>query len=139
VVFTSDQRVWVEATGLYTYPDVTVVCAEPIYHPKYRDTLSHPTLVVEILSTSTEAYDRGAKFAHYRRISDLAEYVLISQSHHRVEHHRRLDSGQWVLTEYEKANASVELPVLGCSISLTEIYDKADALLGDDRNDPREQ
>jgi Uma2 family endonuclease len=128
LVFPSDQRVHVEATGLFTYPDVTVACDELRFHPNRSDTLLTPRLLVEVLSDSTEAYDRGAKFAHYRTIPSLLEYVLVSQHERRIEHYRRLDGGQWVLTAYDDAAASVELPALGCALPVAEVYDKLDLL-----------
>jgi Uma2 family endonuclease len=128
LVFPSDQRVHVEATGLFTYPDVTIACDGLRFHPKQRDTLLNPRVIVEVLSDSTEAYDRGAKFAHYRTIPSLLEYVLVSQHEHRIEHYRRLDTGQWVLTAYEGDAASVALPALGCELPLAEVYDKLDML-----------
>lgn len=128
LVFPSDQRVHVEATGLFTYPDVSVACDGLRFHPKNRDTLLNPCLLVEVLSDSTEAYDRGAKFAHYRAIPSLLEYVLVSQHERKIEHYRRLDTGQWVLTIYEGDNAAAALPALGCELSLAEVYDKLDLL-----------
>jgi Uma2 family endonuclease len=128
LVFPGDQRVHVEATGLYTYPDVSVACDGLRFHPKYQDTLLNPCVIVEVLSDSTEAHDRGAKFAHYRTIPSLQEYVLVSQHEQEVDHYRRLDSGQWVLTAYQGASASVALPALGCELPLAEVYDKLDLL-----------
>lgn len=128
LVFTSDQRVHVEATGLFTYPDVSVACDGLRFHPKNRDTLLNPCVLVEVLSDSTEAYDRGAKFAHYRTIPSLLEYVLVSQHEHKIEHYRRLDTGQWVLTVYEGDDVAAELPALGCALPLVEVYDKLDLL-----------
>src|SRR5215475_2138813 len=78
--YPSDMRVKVSATGLYTYPDVTVICGEPRFEDNQQDTLLNPTLIVEVLSESTEAYDRGGKFAHYRKLPSLMEYVLITQT-----------------------------------------------------------
>jgi Uma2 family endonuclease len=126
LVFPSDQRVHVEATGLFTYPDVTVACEELRFHPKQRDTLLNPRVIVEVLSDSTEGYDRGAKFAHYRTIPSLLEYVIVSQREHRIEHYRRLDTDQWVLTAYEGDGAVVALPALGCELPLVEVYAKLD-------------
>jgi Uma2 family endonuclease len=128
LVFPSDQRVHVEATGLYTYPDVTVACDELRFHPKDRDTLLNPRLIVEVLSDATEAYDRGAKFGDYRTIPSLLEYVLVSQHEHRIEHYRRLDTGQWVLTTSDGDAASVALPALGCELPVAEVYAKLDLL-----------
>jgi Uma2 family endonuclease len=134
IAFTSDQRVHVEGTGLYTYPDVTVSCG-PRFHPKHRDTLVNPTVIVEVLSKSTEGYDRGAKFAHYQTNPSFVEYVLVSQRERRVEHFRRLESGQWLLTVHQGDEAVLELPAIGCAIPLGEIYDQTDALDPDDTPD----
>jgi Uma2 family endonuclease len=119
----SDQRVYVPATGLYTYPDVTVVCGKPEFHPKDPDTLTNPRVLVEVLSDSTEADDRGAKFAHYQGIPSFVEYVLVPQKEPRVEHFRRLETGQWILTVYQGENARVELPALGCELPVGELYE----------------
>lgn len=128
LVFRSDQRIHVEATGLYTSPDVSVTCDRPRFHPKYKDTLLNPRLVVEVLSDSTEAYDRGAKFAHYRGLPSFQEYLLISQHVALVDHYLRLDTGQWILTAYEGEAAIVKLPSLGCELPLSEVYDKLQLL-----------
>src|ERR1700722_5245267 len=101
LVLSSDQRVAVEATALCTYPDVTVVCERPRFDTKDAHTLLNPLVIVEVLSDSTEAYDRGAKFAHYRSVPSLAEYVLVAQSERKVEHYRRLEGGQGRPTAYE--------------------------------------
>lgn len=122
LVFGSDQRVHVPATGLYTYPDVTVACDGLRFHAKDKDTLLNPKVVVEVLSDSTEAYDRGAKFAHYRSCPSLEEYVLVAQDGKRVEHYRRIEPRQWLLTEIEGEDAVLALPGLGCEVPLGEIY-----------------
>jgi Uma2 family endonuclease len=119
----SDQRVHVPETGLFTYPDVTVVCGKPEFHPKDPDTLTNPRVILEVLSDSTEAYDRGAKFAHYRSIPSFVEYVLVAQDALRVEHFRRLETGQWLLTVYRGENARVELLALGCDLPVGELYE----------------
>ena len=124
IVFSSDQRIQVDATGLYTYADVSVTCDRPRFHQKHKDTLLNPRLVVEVLSDSTEAYDRGAKFAHYRGLPSFQEYLLISQHVALVDHYLRLDTGQWILTAYEGEAAIVKLPSLGCELPLSEVYDK---------------
>jgi Uma2 family endonuclease len=134
VVFTSDQRLRSEATGIHTYPDVSVACG-PLVHAKSRDTLINPTVIVEVLSNSTEGYDRGAKFAHHRTIQGFVEYVLVSQRGQRIEHFRRLESGQWLLTLLEGDEAVLELPSLGRTIPLGEIYAQTDLLYGDDEDD----
>jgi Uma2 family endonuclease len=119
----SDQRVHVPATGLFTYPDVTVVCGKPEFHPKDQDTLTNPRVLVEVLSDSTERYDRGAKFAHYRSIPSFVEYVLVAQDEPRVEHFRRVETEQWLLTVYRGEGARVELRALGCELPVAELYE----------------
>src|SRR5207237_9462577 len=109
MVFNSDLRVKVEATGLITYPDVTIVCGEQrlIGEPEYA--LANPTVLVEVLSDSTEAYDRGTKFEHYGQIASLREYLLVSQRKPRIEQYIRQEHGQWLLREAAGLNASLEL------------------------------
>lgn len=124
---TSDQRVHVPSTGLYTYPDVTVVCGQPVMHAKDRLTLLNPTVLVEVLSPETEAYDRGAKFHHFQSIESFRGYVLVASSEHRIEHYRRIESHRWELTSYDADDALVELPALGIAIPLAEVYDGVEA------------
>jgi Uma2 family endonuclease len=119
----SDQRIHIPATGLFTYPDVTVVRGTPEFHSKDRDTLTNPRVLVEVLSDATERYDRGAKFAHYRSIPSLAEYVLVAQDEPRVEHFRRVETGQWLLTVASGEGARVELPALGCTLLVSDLYE----------------
>jgi Uma2 family endonuclease len=125
-ILTSDQRVHINDTGLYTYGDVIVVCGRPQFHPKFPDTLLNPKLVVEVLSPSTEDYDRGAKFAHYRTVPSLTEYLLVAQEDKQVEHYRRLGTGQWLLTEYKGSEAKVALPTLEVELPFSEIYDNVE-------------
>lgn len=125
----SDQRVHVRETGLYTYPDVTVLCGPPETHPEDRNTLCNPRVIFEVLSSSTEAYDRGAEFGHYRRSPSLVEYVLVSQHERLVEHFRRTDDGHWILTEFR--DGVVRLPALGCELPLDEIYLDAESYPSD--------
>src|ERR1017187_5873973 len=94
-VTSSDMRVRVNAKGLYTYPDVVVVCGEPQFLDERRDTLLNPTLIVEVLSESTEQYDRGRKFEHYRPLESLAEYLLVSSERVSVERYTRQPDGSW--------------------------------------------
>ena len=115
-------------TGLYTYADVSVVTERPRFHPKFPDNLVNPAVVFEVLSGSTEAYDRGANFGHYRRIPSLAEYVLVAQDEPHIDHYRRLETGQWLLTEYEGGATVAVFPALGCEIPLGEIYQNVDLL-----------
>ena len=123
----SDLRVQISATGAYVYPDVVVVCDEPVLRPDgHLDTLTNPTLVVEVLSSSTEAYDRDEKAAHYRRLSSLREYVLVAQDRPHVEVYRRRGDGgaEWVLSEADGVNETIQLASIGCDLALAEVYDR---------------
>ena len=111
----------------------------PRFHAKHTDTLINPDVIVEVLSKSTEGYDRGAKFAHYQTIPSFVEYVLVSQRERRVEHFRRVEAGQWLLTVLVGDEAVLELPSLGCAVPLHEIYTQTDALPGDDSDAPGER
>ncbi len=123
--FVSDMRTKVPMTGTYAYPDVVALCEEPVFEDPHLDTLLNPNVIVEVLSDSTEAFDRGEKFSHYRRIPSLTDYVLIDQRKVRVEHYVRRNT-QWVLTEIDDPNDTVELDSIGCSLSLRDIYDKVE-------------
>lgn len=122
--YSNDMRVKVSETGMYTYPDVVVVCGEPQFDDEHRDTLLNPTAIFEVLSPSTEAYDRGEKFAQYQRLESLREYVLIAQDRHRVEQYVRQQEGQWLYSEVRGLGETVHLPSIGCDIALSEVYDK---------------
>jgi Uma2 family endonuclease len=124
MVFNSDLRVKMEATGLYTYPDVIVACEEQRFADSEMDTLLNPTLVVEVLSDSTEAYDRGKKFEHYRQIRSLKEYLLPSQSEPRIDQFVRQQNGEWVLREAVGLDAQLLLPSINVTIALSEIFAK---------------
>ena len=118
----ADQRIGIPATGTYTYPDLSISCPPAEYDPNDPHTLLNPSVLFEILSPSTEAYDRGAKFAHYRRIPSLHEYWLISSDRQRVERYTRRDE-EWLLQEFDGPEASVPLDVVpGAMLSLAEIY-----------------
>src|SRR5215475_14641322 len=120
--YASDMRVKVSPTGLYTYPDVTVVCGEAQFEDPQQDTLLNPTLIVEVLSESTEAYDRGGKLAHYRKLDSLLEYVLITQTKSHLEHYTRQPDNRWLLEEAEGLHGTVHLPAIDCHLSLAEVY-----------------
>lgn len=123
--YIADMRVKVSASGLYTYPDVTVACGAIQLEDQHADTLLNPSVIVEVLSPSTEKYDRGEKFAHYRRLPSLQEYVLVTQERMRVEHYAR-SGDQWVLTELNQPDAVLELPSIQCHVLLQDIYDKVE-------------
>jgi Uma2 family endonuclease len=120
-VYMSDMRLRITATGLYTYPDVMAVCGEPRFSDDEVDTLLNPTMIAEVLSPSTESYDRGDKFAHYCQLTSLQEYVLIAQDKVRVERFTR-QGNQWVLTEFKSLDDTLPLASIGCEIALREIY-----------------
>ena len=111
------------STGLGTYPDASIVCGEPEFQGQKQETLLNPVVIVEVLSPTTEACDRGRKFEHYQSIPSLKEYVIISQDHVRIEHFARQQAtGQWLLTAMSDPAGSLELPALGASLSIAEIY-----------------
>lgn len=117
-VLSSDVRVRSKATGMSTYPDVTVVCQAIEVDPDDEHGVLNPTVIVEVLSDSTEAYDRGAKAAHYRRIPSLREYVLISQSEPLIEVYRRNERNKWELAVEARLSERAELTSCGAPISL---------------------
>lgn len=123
-VHSGNLRLWVEASGLYTYPDVMVICGETVYLDKHRDCVTNPVVILEALSKSTEAYDRGEKFEMYRTLASLQEYVLISQKKPRVERFRRQANGRWELTEWSGLEAVMRLEILDCEVPLAEIYEQ---------------
>src|SRR5262245_14668281 len=121
--YPSDMRVKVSPTGLYTYPDVSVVRGEARFEDHQQDTLLNPTLIVEVLSESTEAYDRGGKFAHYRKLPSLLEYVLITQTKPHIEHYVRQPDDRWLLGEADNLHHTVHLTSIDCRLTLAEVYD----------------
>jgi Uma2 family endonuclease len=123
-VYASDMRVKVVASGLYTNPDIVVVCGEPKFEDDYLDTLLNPTVLFEILSKSTERYDRIAKSDYYRTLESLTEHLLVAQDEVRVEHYARQADGQWSLSDLRSIAAVVELESIGCSLALRDVYDK---------------
>lgn len=120
-VFSSDLRVRVLATGLATYPDVSVVCGQLARDPEDKDAVVNPLVLVEVLSDSSEAYDRGEKFAHYRRIRSLKEYVLVSQAHRRIEVFRRNEDGSWTLYEAGPGERA-RLASIDGALDVDEVY-----------------
>jgi Uma2 family endonuclease len=125
-VYPSDMRLRIPQTGLYTYPDVSVVCGTPQFDDKERDTLLNPIIVIEILSPSTERYDRGKKFQNYRTVSSLQEYLLVSQDEYHIEYYRNQNDGNWMLTSYDGIAATIKLKAIDCSLSLEDVYNKVD-------------
>jgi Uma2 family endonuclease len=120
-VYSSDLKVRIRATAMATYPDVSVVCGKLEVDPEDSLAAVNPVVLVEVLSPSSEAYDRGAKFGHYRRIPSLRDYVLVNHRESRIEVHHRNDAGRWELYE-AAAGQSVEVASIGCVLSVDEIY-----------------
>jgi Uma2 family endonuclease len=110
----------VRATGLATYPDASVVCGGLERDVEDRDALVNPVVLVEVLSPTTEAYDREEKFSHYRRISSLQAYVLVSQKEQRIELFTRNADGTWTLRDVREGAARIEC--IGCDLPLSEVY-----------------
>ena len=123
-VYTSDLRVGIMPLDVETYPDVTIVCGEPRLNPFDKNSLINPSVIFEVLSPSTERYDRGEKWARYQRLDSLQQYVLVSQDTPRVEHFTRRDDGTWNYAAVEGLDAASGLTVLGAALSLAEIYDR---------------
>jgi Uma2 family endonuclease len=137
-VGSSDLRVQVSPEGLYTYPDIVVTCGKPEFADGKSDTLTNPVLLGEVLSPSTEGYDRGFKFEQYRKIASLKEFVLISQFLPHVEVFRKKDGGVWYLSDYNGMNTSFELTSIDCIIPIAGIYDKI-AFESDPSHQPAEK
>ncbi len=119
---TSDLRVKITSTGLYTYPDIVVVCEKPDFEDNHVDTLLNPQILVEVLSDSTEKYDRGTKSAHYRRVQSLKEYLLVAQDRPFVERYVRQSDGSWLLTEFSGLEAVLAFATITAQVGLAEIY-----------------
>lgn len=124
-VYANDMRVAPDALGPFAYPDVVALCGEPRLLDGERDTLLNPAVIVEVLSPTTEAFDRGDKFESYRRIESLATYLLVSQGRMRIERFERQPDDHWLLSDYTLPEQEVELPSIGCKLALAAVYDKA--------------
>lgn len=133
VVLPGAMRVHVPATTLYTYPDIAVVCGEPRFLDGEFDTLLNPLLLVEVLSASTEAYDRGEKFALYRPVPSLREYMLVAPDRKRVEVFRLNEHGHWELHEATDDGAEIALTSVGVRVALDTLYRRVRFTGGDDQ------
>jgi Uma2 family endonuclease len=127
VPYNADLRIQVQATGLFTYPDLSIICG-PLQFADADDTVTNPSVLVEVLSPSTEAYDRGQKFLQYRQIPSLREYLLVSQHEPLLELFVRQDNNLWSLREAAGLDARLEIPSLEIAVSLAEIYANVDFL-----------
>lgn len=121
-VFISDLRLLVKENGLYTYPDAMVVCGELEFVEDRDDTITNPIVIVEVLSKSTEGYDRGAKFELYRALPSLQDYILIDQYKTHVEHFHKLDDGRWILQEFNQLENTLTLETIDFEIPLEHLY-----------------
>ena len=125
-IYANDMRVRVSATGLYTYPDVIAVCEERHFLDDQRDTLLNPNLIVEVLSPTTEAYDRGRKFELYKAIESFTEYLLISSDRVHVDLFRRQPDGDWLRKSADRIEDVLDLQSIGCRLSLADLYEQVE-------------
>ena len=122
--YSPNMKVATNEKGLYSYPDLTIVCSQPKYHDKKGDVLINPTVIFEVPSPSTESYDRGEKFLRYvNGIKSLTDYILISQNNPTIEHFQKQSNGEWEKTEIEGMESVLKIASIECEISLTELYD----------------
>jgi len=121
--FTSDFRVRV-SSRMYTYPDVTIVCGEPILADEREDILLNPTVIFEVLSPSTEHYDRGVKFRRYREIESLTDYILVDQDQVSIEQYTRGDATAWTFRDYQRPGDLLQIASIGISLTLAAIYER---------------
>jgi Uma2 family endonuclease len=122
--YPNDMRVFIPKTGLYTYPDLVVVCGDPQFLDAVPDTLLNPVLLIEVLSESTEGYDRGKKFQHYRSIDSLNEYILVSQNEARIEKYLKQGDGFWALSEAIGLESAIQIDSIDCEFTLGDIFAK---------------
>jgi Uma2 family endonuclease len=129
-IYSSDMRVKILRSGLNTYPDVVIVCGQPQFTDTVHDTITNPVVLIEILSASTERYDRGMKFEHYRTIDTLRNYILVAQDHYHIEHFARQEGGLWVFQEATDVSAELYIPSIECTMKLEDVYEKVDFAAG---------
>lgn len=127
-VFASDLKVRIDASDVGCYPDVLVLCDKPQFYDNRRDVVLNPQLIVEVLSKSTEAYDRGDKFAMYRSLPSLQAYLLVSQARIHVELYILNENRNWVLSDYTRFDEMIYIEPLDCLLNVAEVYDKVDFL-----------
>ncbi|MCG8348862.1 MAG: Uma2 family endonuclease [Chloroflexales bacterium] len=136
-VYPSDMRVKIQQTGLYTYPDIMIICGQPQFTDDALDTIVNPTVIIEILSPSTERYDRGMKFHHYRTIETLRDYLLIAQDCRSIEHYTRQNSEQWLFQAVAGRENHIVFESIQCTLALEDVYEKVE-LEQEDAGIPRE-
>jgi len=124
-IFPSDLRVKVDKSGLYTYPDLSIVCGKPVLMDDKFDTLLNPVVLIEVLSKSTEDYDKGSKFSFYRQIESLQEYILISSESPKMEKFKKLETGNWLFSE-SREGTDFLIESIDCVLELNEVYSGVD-------------
>lgn len=126
VAFANDMRVKILSTGSYVYPDVVATCQPPQFEDKHLDTLLNPQAAIEVLSDSTEAFDRGEKFEMYSSVESLREYLLVAQKYPHISHFQREEQATWTLRMVHGLDEAVELASIGCTLRLAEVYSKVE-------------
>lgn len=121
--FISDLRLWIPRYRVYTYPDVFVIAGEPVFQGSRTDTIMNPCLIIEILSRSTQDYDRTDKFRYYRSISEMQEYILVDQYAIGVEHYTKLEDGSWRFREYDAETSSISLAAVDLELAMNDLYE----------------
>ncbi|MBM0742574.1 Uma2 family endonuclease [Phormidium sp. CLA17] len=122
-IFYADQRLWIPAVNLYTYPDVMVVPKPLELQTGRKDTVVNPCFIAEVLSKSTQNYDRSEKFAAYRTISNFQEYLLVDQHRVHVEHHVKTAANQWLFSEYDDPNVVLSFSAFECQVQIVDLYE----------------
>jgi Uma2 family endonuclease len=133
-VYANDMKVRIDVEDACKYPDITALCGEREFFDERRDVLLNPSLIIEVLSDSTEAYDRGEKFALYRRLPSLREYISASQERKRLELYMKQADGGWLRKEYNDDDDKVVLPCIDCVLTLRDVYDKVEFGLEERKN-----
>lgn len=123
-IFEANMKVGAETSSQFSYPDASVVCGETKFHDTHQDVLTNPSVIIEVLSPSTERFDRGKKFARYQRIESFTDYILIAQDEPRVEHFARQANGTWILTVATGLKSKIKLTSIACTLKLSEVYDR---------------
>ncbi|KKJ00712.1 Uma2 family endonuclease [Prochlorothrix hollandica] len=121
-VYGGDIRIWIPEQNRGLYPDLSIIAGEPLLTANRRDEVLNPCLVLEVLSSSTEAYDRGKKFRYYRSIPSLQDYLLVSQTEPLMEHYHRDEADRWILTPYSALEATLTLPTVNLEVALAQVY-----------------
>lgn len=124
LVYMGDVRLWIDSDRKFTYPDVMIVAGNPLYLEQRNDTIINPIAIMEVLSKSTQEYDKQGKFAAYRTIPTLQEYILISQTQVKIEQYLKLEAKRWSFQEYDEADQVIKLNSVGLELPLVDIYSK---------------